>query len=40
MVQRRIFGPKRENMTGEWEIVHNEELCNWYSSPIIIRMIK
>jgi len=37
---RRIFGPKREEVTGEWRTLHNEELNNHYSSPNIIRVIK
>jgi hypothetical protein len=39
-VLRRIFGPKREEVTEEWRKLHNEELRNLYSSPSIIRMIK
>jgi hypothetical protein len=39
-VLRRIFGPKRDEVTGEWRRLHNEELCVLYSSPIIIRLIK
>jgi hypothetical protein len=39
-VLRRIFGPKRDEVTGSWRKVHNEELHNLYSSPSIIRMIK
>jgi hypothetical protein len=39
-VLRRIFGPKRDEMTGEWRKLHNEELHNFYSSPNIIRQIK
>jgi hypothetical protein len=39
-VLRRIFGPKRDEVTGEWRKLHNEELRNLYSSPSIIRMIK
>jgi hypothetical protein len=39
-VLRRIFGPKRDEVTGEWRKLHNEELCNLYSSPSIIRIIK
>jgi hypothetical protein len=39
-VLRRIFGPKRDEMTGEWRKVHSEELHNLYSSPEIIRQIK
>jgi hypothetical protein len=39
-VLRRIFGPKRDEVTGEWRKLHNEELRYLYSSPIIIRIIK
>jgi hypothetical protein len=39
-VLRRIFGPKRYEVTGVWRKLHNEELHNLYSSPSIIRMIK
>jgi hypothetical protein len=39
-VLRRIFGPKRDEVTGEWRKLHNEELHNLYSSPNIIRMMK
>jgi hypothetical protein len=39
-VLRRIFGPKREEMTGGWGRIHNEELHNLYSFPSIIRKIK
>jgi hypothetical protein len=39
-VLRRIFGPKRDEVTGGLRILHNEELHNVYSSPSIIRMIK
>jgi hypothetical protein len=38
--QRRIFGPKRDEVTGGWRKLHNEELHNLYSSPSTIRMIK
>jgi hypothetical protein len=38
-VLRRIFGPKREEMTRGWAKLHNEELHNLYSSPSIIRVI-
>jgi hypothetical protein len=38
-VLRRIFGPKRDEVTGEWRKVHNEELRDLYSSPNIIRII-
>jgi hypothetical protein len=37
---RRIFGPKRNEMTGDWRKLHNEELHNLYSSPSIIRAMK
>jgi hypothetical protein len=37
---RRIFGPKREEVTGEWGKLHNGELHNLYSYPDIIRQIK
>jgi hypothetical protein len=40
MVLRRIFGPRRDDVTGDWRKLHNEELHNLYSSPNIIRMIK
>ena len=36
---RRIFGPKRDEVTGEWRRLHNEELCAVYS-PNIIRVMK
>jgi hypothetical protein len=39
-VLRRIFGPKRDEVTGEWRRLHNEELYALYSSPNIIRVIK
>jgi hypothetical protein len=39
-VLRRIFGPKRDEVTGGWRKLHNEELHNLYSSPSIIRMTK
>jgi hypothetical protein len=39
-VLRRIFGPKRDEATGEWRTLHNEELNDLYSSPNIIRVIK
>jgi hypothetical protein len=37
---RRIFGPKRDEVTGEWSRLHNEELNDLYSSSDIIRVIK
>jgi hypothetical protein len=40
MVLRRIFGPKRDDVTGDLRKVHNEELHNLYSSPNIFKMIK
>jgi hypothetical protein len=39
-VLRRIFGPKRDEVTGEWRRLHNKELHALYSSPNIIQMIK
>jgi hypothetical protein len=39
-VVRNIFGPERDEVTGGWRKLHNEELHNLYSSPSIIRMIK
>jgi len=40
MVFRRIFGPRREKVRGEWRRLHNEELNDLYSSPNIVRVIK
>jgi hypothetical protein len=39
-VLRRIFGPKRDEVKGEWRRLHNEELNDLYSSPNTIRVIK
>jgi hypothetical protein len=39
-VLRRIFGPKRDEVTGEWRKLHNEVLHNLYLSPDIIRQVK
>jgi len=39
-VLRRIFEPKREEVTREWRKLHNEELNDTYSSPSIFRVIK
>jgi hypothetical protein len=36
----RLYGPKRDEVTGEWRRVHKEELCGLYSSLNIIRVIK
>jgi len=40
MVLRRIFGPRRDEVTGEWRRLHNEELNDVYCSPDIVRVIK
>jgi hypothetical protein len=40
MVLRRIFGPKRDEVTGKWRKLHSTELRDLYSSPSIIRIIK
>jgi PAS domain-containing protein len=37
---RRIFGPKRDGVTGKWRKLHNEELNDLYYSPSIVRVIK
>ena len=39
MVLRRIFGPRRDEVTAEWSRLHNEELNDLYSSPNIVRVI-
>ena len=39
-VLRRIFGPKRDEVRGEWRKLHNEELNDLYCSPNIVRVIK
>ena len=39
-VLRRIFGLKRDGVTGEWRKLHNEELNDLYCSPNIVRLIK
>jgi len=36
----RLFGPKRDEVTGEWRKLHNEELSDLYSSPNIVQVIK
>jgi hypothetical protein len=39
-VLRRIFGPKRDEVIGDWRKLHNEDFHNLYSSPNIIRMMR
>ena len=39
-VLRRIFGPKKDGVRGEWRKLHNEELNDLYCSPNIVRVIK
>jgi hypothetical protein len=39
-VLRRIFGPKRDEVTGDWRRLHNKELNGRYSSPNIVRVMK
>jgi hypothetical protein len=38
-VQRRVFGPKRDEVTGEWRKLHNEELNDLYCLPNIVRVV-
>ena len=40
MVLRRIFGSRRDEVTGKWRRLHNEELNGLYASPNIVRVIK
>ena len=39
-VLRKVFGPKRDEVTGEWRKLHNEELIDLYSLPNIVRVVK
>ena len=39
-VLRRVFGPKRDEVTGEWRKLHKEELSDLYSLPNIVRVVK
>ena len=39
-VFRRVFGPKRDEVTGEWRKLHNEELRDLYPVPNIVRVVK
>jgi hypothetical protein len=39
-VLRRVFGPKRDEVTGDWRKLHNEELNDLYSLPNIVRVVK
>jgi len=39
-VLRRVYGPKRDEVTGEWRKLHNEELNDLYSLPSIVRVVK
>ena len=40
MVLRRVLGPKRDEVTGEWRKLHNEEVSDLYSLPNILRVVK
>ena len=37
---RRVFGPKRDDVTGKWKKLHKEELSDLYSLPNIVRVVK
>ena len=39
-VLRKVIGPKRDEVTGEWRMLHNEELNDLYSLPSIVRVVK
>jgi hypothetical protein len=39
-VLKKVFGPKRDEVTGEWRKLHNEELNNLYNLPNIVRVVK
>jgi hypothetical protein len=39
-VLRKLFGPKRDEVTGEWRKLHNEELSDLYALPNILRVVK
>ena len=39
-VLRRVFGPKRDKVTGEWRTLHKEELNDFYSLPNIVHVVK
>ena len=39
-VLRRVFGPQRDEVTGEWRKLYNEELSDLYSLPYIVRLVK